>query len=252
MSAKSCSAASTSVQFDQLLVEHVDPGAVVGRSVVGLVGRPLPLVVVHRAEDQVQESLLLVQPEELAHLGRPLQDQVRAVEEDRFPRHRHDEAVLGRRGRLDVVLAQADAGIGHPRPHFVRLVADAADAGNLLAVEAGGNRAHQLRDHERLLRVGVEEVRINDLPGDVGKGAHVHGVAGLQQADAAAAGVHPFHPLRAHRRLGQLPKAEILGLQMPRAQRLAEMLHGPLRTAALVHLLQFTVLDRAHDGLLLD
>ena len=37
----------------------------------------------------------------------------------------------------------------------------------------------------------------------------------------------------------------------PLAQRLAEVLDGPLRTVALVHVLQFTVLDRSHDGFLL-
>ena len=108
---------------DQLFAEHVDPRSVVGGAVVGVVGRALPLVVVGRAEHQVQQPFLLVQAEDFAHLGRPLQDQVGAVEEDRLPGHRHDEAVLGGRGGLDVVLAQADAGIGHARPHLGRLVA---------------------------------------------------------------------------------------------------------------------------------
>ncbi len=92
--------------IDEFLVGQVDPGAVVRRSVVGVVGRPLPLVVVHRADHQVDQPLFLVQPEDLAHFRRPLQDQVRAVEEDRLAGDRDDEPVLGRRGGLDVVFAR--------------------------------------------------------------------------------------------------------------------------------------------------
>ena len=65
---------------DQFLGQLVDPVAVGGRAragaAVGVVARALPLVVVRRADQQVQQPFLLVQAQHLAHLGGPLQDQV--------------------------------------------------------------------------------------------------------------------------------------------------------------------------------
>ena len=78
---------------------------------------------------------------------------------------------------------------------------------------------------ERLLRVGLHDLRVDHLAGDVREGGHVDAVAGLQQIDAAALSrVHLTDPLAGSSvSLGQLADAEVLGLQMRPLQRLGKM-----------------------------
>ena len=154
---------------------------------------------------------------------------------------------LGRRGRLDVVLAEAEVRIRHAGADFVDRVGDAGDAGNLLAVEPRGNRVDQLRDDERLLRVGLHDLRVDHLAGDVEKRGHVDAVARFQHAHAAALrGIERAHPLAAvgHQRLGQVADAEILRPQVaargaPRAE-CATVCCGAVQFVAA---LQFTIFD---------
>ena len=255
MSAKSCSAASTSVQSTSSSVIWLTqlPSGATPRAgaAVGVVGRALPLVVVRRADQQVEQPLLLVQAQHLADLGGPLQDQVRAVEEDRLLGHRHDEPALGGLRGVDVVLGEAQAGIGHARPHLGHLVADPADAGNPLAVEPRGNRARPAS-------------RARTPPACRPPGSATESTWPVMFENAVTSTPSPASSRQAppcrgsicrtrsglERRLGQLADAEILGLQFARLQGLLQVLHGLLRTAHVVHPLQFTIFDRSHDGVL--
>ena len=246
MSANSCSALSTFVQSTSSFVASELIHGVAG--LVRVVRRALPLVVVGHADHEIDQPLLLVEAEHLADLGRPAQHQVRAVEEDRLLGHRHDEAALGRRRRFDVVLAEAEVRIRHAGADFVDRVGDARDAGNLLAVEPRGNRVDQLRDDERLLRVGLHDLRVDHLARDVQKRGHVDAVARLQHAHAAgAARVEHPHPLAAvgHERLGQVANAEVLRLQMALAKRLGKMADGLLGAVQVVAALEFSVFQES-------
>jgi hypothetical protein len=71
--------------------------------------------------------------------------------------------------------------------HFVDAVVDACDARDLLAIEPRRNRIDQPRSDKRLLRVRLEDSRINELPGDVQKRRGIDTVARLQHWRAAAA-----------------------------------------------------------------
>ena len=80
-----------------------------------------------------------------------------------------------------------------------------------------GNRVDELRADERLLRVGLHDLRVDHLARDVEERGHVDAVARFQHAHAAgAARVEHPHPLAAvgHQRLGQVADAEILRLQV--------------------------------------
>ena len=177
---------------------------------------------------------------------------MRAVKEDGLLRHRHDEPALGGLRGVDIVLAEAQAGIGHSGANLGHRVAQAAYAGNPLAVQPRRNRVDQLRQHERLLVIRVEDLRLNDLAGDVREGGHVHRLAGLQQAHAALARIHLPHPLGANRRLGQFADAEIRRPEVARPQGFLQVGDGLLRPLGVVHALQLSILDRSHVGILQD
>ena len=129
-----------------------------------------------------------------------VEDQVGAVEKDRLAGDGDDQAVLGRGRGLDVVFAEADVRIGHPGPDLGDLVADPADAGDLLAVQTRGDGLHQARDDERVLLVGFEDPGVNHLAGDVEEGRQIDRLTRLQQMDAArTARVQHADPLAARR-----------------------------------------------------
>jgi len=66
-------------------------------------------------------------------------------------------------------------------------------------------------------------------PVDVRERGHVHAVAGLQEGTRRGAAGPFAAPLRAERHFGQLPDAEILGLQLARIEGLLQVAHGLLR-----------------------
>ena len=186
--------------------------------------RPLPVVVIRHADHDVQQPLLLVQSQDLADFGRAAKNLVGAIEEDRFLGHRNDEAPLGGRRRFDVILAEADRRIGHAGPNLGNVVDDAGNAGDLFPVEPGGNGGNQPRHDEFLALVGLHDLGVDDLAGDVGEGGHVDAVARFLH-EPAAARIERIEPLAAvgHQPLGQGANAEILGPHLPRGQRLAEV-----------------------------
>ena len=104
----------------------------------------------------------------------------------------------------------------------------------------------ELRDDERFLRVGLHDLRVDHLAGDVEKRRDVDAVARFEHAHAArAARIEQPHPLAAvrHQRLGQIANAEILGPQMPFAERLRQMRHGLLGAIEFVTPLEFAVFE---------
>ncbi len=232
---------------DQLVArDRVDPG---GRDLVRVIARAFPLVVVGGADHDVDDPLLLVEAEDFADLRGPAQHQVGAVEENRLLGHRHDEAALRGRRRLDVVLAEAQVGIGHAGRHLLDPLGDPADARNLLTVHPRRDGVDQFRADERLLRVGLHDLRVDHLAGDIEERRHIDAVIRLQHADAAGAPrvEHP-HPLAAvrHERLGQVANAEVFRLKVPLVECLGEMPHGLFGAVELVAALEFTIFH-GHD-----
>ena len=106
--------------------------------------------------------------------------------------------------------------------------------------------SHQLRDDERLLRVGLHDLRVDHLAGDVQKRGHVDAVGRFEHAHAAgAARVEHPHPLAAvgHQRLGQVADAEVLRLQMAARAAPRSDADGLLGAVQVVAALQFAVFE---------
>ena len=202
--------------IQQFLIRYVDPRSVGRRAragaAVSVVACALPLVVVCCADQQVDEPFFLIQAEHFADFRRPLKNEMGAIEKDRLLGHWHDESPFCGLRRIDVILAETQVGVRHAGSDLGGFVAHAPDAQNPLAVEPGGNRADELRDHKRLLLVCLQDLRPDHLPGDIREGRHVHGLAGFQQCRAPVARIHLPHSFAAQRGLSKFPNAEILGL----------------------------------------
>lgn len=222
---------------------HVDPRA---RGLVRVVGGPEPAIVVRGADHHVDQPLLLVQAQQLAHFARAAEHQVRAIEEDGLLGHRHDEAALGSRWRFDVILAKAQAGIRHAGMHLIEIAIHAGHAGNLLAVEPRGNRVDELRHHERLLRVGLHDLGIDHLASDVEKRGHIDPVSRFHQRHArAVARIEAADPFVSvgHQPFGQIAQAEVLGPQVMAGQRFAQMRDSALGAVEFITSFQFASFD---------
>ena len=154
--------------------------------------------------------------------------------------------MLGGRGRFDVVLAEAQVRVRHAGVNRLDAVRDTGDARDLFAVEPRGNCVDQLGDDERLLGVGLHDLRVDHLAADVEKGGHVDAVARFEQLGAVAgARVHHPHPMVTvgHEGLGQVAEAEVVCLEMALLQRFAQVGRRPLRAVQIVTSAEFTVFD---------
>ena len=97
---------------------------------------------------------------------------------------------------------------------------------------------------ERLLRVGLHDLRVDHLAGDVEERGDIDAVARFQHAHAAgAARIEHADPFAAvgHERLGQVADAEVLRLEMAFAQGFGEMADGLLGAVEVVAAFEFAV-----------
>ena len=162
--------------IDQLVAcQGVNPGASAG-GIVRVVGRSVELVRVGNAQDAVENALFLVESQRLARFFRPAENEIGAVKENRLAGNRNDQAALDGFRRLGVLFRQSGVGVGHARRDFHRLVAQASDAGNLLAAKASGNRTDGFTQNKGFVLVRLTNFGENNLTGDVQKRCQVNAV----------------------------------------------------------------------------
>jgi hypothetical protein len=103
------------------------------------------LVEIRDAKNHVGDALFFVKRKRFADFARPIQDDVRAVEEDGFARNRNNKAAFRRFRRFDVIFAEPDVRVSGSRFDFDRGVGDRRETGDFFAVKTRRDRRDKFR-----------------------------------------------------------------------------------------------------------